>query len=98
MVSGKKWLTSSVTEVRGPLSYHVTLSDGQVVRRHINHIHIRTSSATDVVNDSDIEIPVAISSKPSHDEEPEQSDTNQLQVEQPHLRCFELLSELIFDA
>ena len=84
--SGKRWLTGSVTEVRGPLSYHITLSDGRVVRRHIDHIRIRTSSVTDVVNDSDIEIPIAISSQPSHDEEPEQSDTNQPQVEQPHLR------------
>ena len=60
--SGKKWLTGSVTEVKGPLSYNVTLSDGRVVRQHIDHIYIRTSSATDMVYDSDIEIPITKSS------------------------------------
>ena len=30
--SGKDWLEGTITEVRGPLTYHVTLSDGRVVR------------------------------------------------------------------
>ena len=38
-----------------------------------------------MVNDSDIEIPITISSQPSHDE-PEQSDTNQPLVKQPKPR------------
>ena len=57
--TGKNWLSGSVTEVRGPLSYHVTLSDGRVVRRHVEHIRVRTSqtSASDTPVESDIEIP-----------------------------------------
>ena len=47
-----------MTEVRGPLSYHITLSDGRVVRRHVEHIRVRTSqtSASDAPAESDIEI------------------------------------------
>ena len=29
--AGKNWLSGSVTEVHGPLSYHVTLSNGRIV-------------------------------------------------------------------
>ncbi len=35
--TGKKWLTG-VTEVRSPLSYFITLSDGRVVHCHVDHI------------------------------------------------------------
>lgn len=57
--TGKNWLSGSVTEVRGPLSYHVALSDGRVVRCHVEHIRVRTSqtSASDTPVESDIEIP-----------------------------------------
>ena len=72
--SGKQWLTGSVTEVKGPLSYHVTLSDGRVVRRHVDHIRVRTSPMTDVVIESDVEIPTAMSSEPTRVEQP---DTDQ---------------------
>ena len=84
--SGKQWLTGSVIEVRGPLSYHVTLSDGRIIRRHIDHIRIRTSSVTDAATESDIEILTASSSESSHVEQSEPSDTTQSQVEQPQLR------------
>ena len=83
--SGKQRLTGSVTKVRGPLSYHVTLSDGRIIRRHIDHIRIRTSSVTDAATDSDIEIPTVSSSESSRVEQSEQSDTTQSQIEQPQL-------------
>ena len=44
--SGKTWLSGSVSEVRGPLSYYVTLLDGRVVRRHVDHIRSRSSQST----------------------------------------------------
>ena len=35
---GTKWLPGVITATRGPLSYEVTLTDGRVVRRHIDHL------------------------------------------------------------
>lgn len=52
--SGKKWLTGTVSEVKGPLTYLVTLSDGRIVRRHVDHIRSRTSQATDLDSDNDV--------------------------------------------
>ena len=40
--SGKKWL-DGITLVNGPLSYHVELTDGQVIRRHVDHIRLHKS-------------------------------------------------------
>ena len=44
--TGKKWLPGTVTQVRGPLLFLVTLDDGRVLRRHINHIRELSPSAT----------------------------------------------------
>ena len=57
--TGKNWFSGSVTEVHGPLSYHVTLSDGTVVRRYVEHIYVWTSQTlvSDTPVESDIEIP-----------------------------------------
>ena len=54
---GKEWLTGTVSEVEGPLTYLVMLFDGRIVRRHIDHIHSRTSQATDLNSNNDVEIP-----------------------------------------
>ena len=55
---GKKWITGTVTAVKGPLSYHVTLTDGRVMRRHVDHIRSRTSTRLDDNLESDlIDIP-----------------------------------------
>ena len=35
--TGDKWLTGKVTRVFGPRSLQVQLSDGKVVRRHLDH-------------------------------------------------------------
>ena len=63
-----------MTGVKGPLSYHVTLPDGRIVRRHVDHIRIRTSPTTEVVIDSDTEIPTAPLSEPAQVGQP---DTDQ---------------------
>ena len=62
--SGKGWLTGTVTEVKGPLTYLVTLSDGRIVRRHVDHIRFRTSEATDLNADDDVEIPTTVETTP----------------------------------
>ena len=37
------WLEGIVTEITGPLSYKIKLSNGSIIRRHIYHIRIRYS-------------------------------------------------------
>ena len=51
---GKKWLTGIVCAVKGPLSYHITLSDGRIVRQHVDHVRSRTSSVTDSDSEDDL--------------------------------------------
>lgn len=42
--SGSSWLPGTILKAQGPLSYHVTLEDGRVVRRHVDHVRIRTTA------------------------------------------------------
>ena len=63
--SGKDWVSAVVSSVRGPLSYHVSLFDGRVVRRHVEHIRIRTCDSLDQTTDSDIEVPTVDTSESS---------------------------------
>jgi hypothetical protein len=39
--SSTKWLPGTVVKITGPLSYHVKLSTGETVRRHVDAIHPR---------------------------------------------------------
>ena len=41
--SGKHWLPGVISSVEGPQSYHVTLTDNRVVRRHVDHVMKRSS-------------------------------------------------------
>ena len=54
----KDWLSGVVSEVKGPLSYHITIDDGRVFRRHVEQIRPRTCSATSTdMSITDTEIP-----------------------------------------
>ena len=64
-LSGKVWVSAVVSSVRGPLSYHVSLSDGQVVSRHVEHIRIHTCDSSVQNTESDIEIPTMDTSESS---------------------------------
>jgi hypothetical protein len=57
--SGKTWIPGTVIAIKGPLSYHVELSDGRVFHRHVDHICVRTSSieTSKSRSDNDVEIP-----------------------------------------
>ena len=44
----KKWLPGKVIMVTGPLSYVIELSDGNTVRRHVDHIKTRENSHDEV--------------------------------------------------
>ena len=39
---GTDWLPGKVTKIQGPLSFFITLTTGQEIRRHIDHIRPRT--------------------------------------------------------
>ena len=43
---GKRWISGSISSIEGPWSCHVILSDGQSVRRHIDHIRFHSSAVT----------------------------------------------------
>ena len=45
-----KWLPGKVTQITGPLSYVIELSDGNTVCRHVDHIKARENDQDDVQN------------------------------------------------
>ncbi len=54
----KTWLPGKIVAVKGPLSYHVELSDGRIVRRHVDHIKTNKSNDQQVNGtNSEIELP-----------------------------------------
>ena len=63
--SAAKWLPGTVVKVTGPLSYHVQLSSGDVVRRHVDAVHsrhiplqpARSQQAMDDTTENDIFLP-----------------------------------------
>ena len=46
-LKGPKWSAGIVTGDEGSRIYEVTLSDGRVLQRHIDHLRIRTSEHLD---------------------------------------------------
>ena len=58
--NGKKWLPGTVTQSKGPLSFVIELDDSHVIRCHIDHIRVRPPSTA-----------VPISTRPSHDDWPD---------------------------
>ena len=43
-----KWLARVVTDKLRPLTYLITLDDGRIFRRHIDHIRLSTNSVTNI--------------------------------------------------
>ena len=43
-----KWLAGVVTDKHGPLTYLITLDDGRIFRRHLDHIRLRTNCMTNI--------------------------------------------------
>jgi len=48
---GPQWLPGVIDEIKGPVTYLVRLTDGQVVKWHVNHIRVRTSEQTNGSHD-----------------------------------------------
>ncbi|XP_037398305.1 uncharacterized protein K02A2.6-like [Pygocentrus nattereri] len=61
--SGPTWVSGVITEKTGPVSFQVTLGNGQVVRRHIDQVRGRNSTppamTTEVLPDSSPEEDIA---------------------------------------
>jgi len=68
--NGQDWLPVSVFEVRGPLTYVVMLADGRCVRRHVEHVRVRTSETDSVAQDRDEGIHPLEVSTPDEDSPP----------------------------
>ena len=41
---GDKWLPGCIIQKTGPLSYVIKLPDGRIIRRHHDHVRIRSSA------------------------------------------------------
>ena len=78
--NGKNWIPGTVQDRKGPLSYHVKLDDGRIVRRHVDHVRCRTSESHELNAEShesnaesqtvdDLEFPIG-----SQDEPPTPAD------------------------
>ena len=75
--SGKDWVPAVVSSVRGPLSYYVSLSDGRVVRQHVEHIRIRTCDSWSKLLTLTLKYPPWIRLKVLPNESESQADNSQ---------------------
>ncbi len=49
---GLRWLPGSITRASGPKSFIITLTDGRIVRRHVNHIrHRDPENNTEIIDE-----------------------------------------------
>ena len=49
-----KWIKGTIKNQTGPLSFKIELQDGRMIRRHIDHIRIRSSECDDAEDNKDI--------------------------------------------
>ena len=62
-----KWLAGVVTDKHGPLTYLITLDDGRIFRRHLDHIRLRTNCMTNIGTPHPVVgVPNAIVSEDDH--------------------------------
>ena len=60
--NGPTWISGNIKEKRGPLSYTITLSDGRIVKKHVDQIRSRTVNAPNAAVDDFLPTPVIESS------------------------------------
>ncbi|CAC5367297.1 unnamed protein product [Mytilus coruscus] len=53
-----KWIKGTVVNQTGPLSFKIELSDGRIIRRHVDHLRIRSSECRDTDTGDNIETSV----------------------------------------
>ena len=47
--NGQRWLPGTITQSSGPKSFMIELTDGRIMRRHVNHIRHRSSTLTPMI-------------------------------------------------
>ena len=57
-----KWLAGVVIDKLGPLTYLITLDDGRIFRRHIDHIRLSTNSMTNIGTPQPLDVELLASS------------------------------------
>ena len=58
--TAEKWVPGIVCKVTGPLSYHVRLNDGRIIRRHVDSVRPRLSVANEPAVQNSEEISPAL--------------------------------------
>ena len=72
--TGTKWLPGVISKIKGPLSYVVKLEDERLVRRHVDHIRVRSSSSESPVTSDDLWLPTSTETTPVDTVEPPQAE------------------------
>ena len=61
------WIPGVIEKQNGPLSYHVKLQDGCMVRRHFDHILVHPGTEeTSIVNDDRMNLLISVKIPPLH--------------------------------
>ena len=66
-----KWVSGTIQKPTGPVSYSVILSDGKIVRRHVDNIKARYNATTNGTNGSEFDL--AFQSEPEPTENTQHS-------------------------
>ena len=69
--SKPKWLPGEIKSTDGPRSFTVSLADGRIIRRHLDHIRRRYPESKD-----DVDFTPAVESPPKEIDKPEESDAS----------------------
>ena len=59
------WLSGEIKEIRGPLSYTVSLFDGRLVKKHVDQIRYRTVTVPEAREDDFLPTPVVEPAPPA---------------------------------
>ena len=59
--SGPTWIPGTIAEERGPLSFHIQLENGRVVRQHIDHVRARSCEVNNEFSVDPLPIPSSTS-------------------------------------
>ena len=62
-----KWISGTIQKPTGPVSYSVNLSDGNIVKRHVDNIKARYSASTNPTNGSEFDLAFQSGPEPTED-------------------------------
>ena len=62
-----KWVSGTIQKPTSPVSYSVILSDGNIVKRHVDNIKARYSASTNIKNGSEFDLALQSGPEPTED-------------------------------